>query len=44
MEDAYLKLELAETYAQTVLNTYVLGGAKILTSEEENAILGLRKI
>ena len=44
MEDAYLKLELAETYAQTVLNTYVLGGAKILTPDEENAILGLRKI
>ena len=42
MEDAYLKLELAETYAQTVLNTYVLGGAKILTSEEEQAILSLR--
>ena len=44
MEDAYLKLELAETYAQTVLNTKILGGAKVLTPEEENAILGLRKI
>lgn len=43
MEDAYMKLELAETYAQTVLNTYILGGAKILTPDEENAILGLRK-
>ncbi len=42
IEDAYLKLELAETYAQTVLNTYILGGAKILTPEEEQAILGLR--
>ena len=42
MEDAYMKLELAETYAQTVLNTYVLGGAKLLTPDEEGAILGLR--
>ena len=42
MEDAYMKLELAETYAQTVLNTYILGGAKILTSDEEKAILDLR--
>lgn len=43
MEDAYLKLELAETYAQTVLNTHILGGAKILTPDEEKAILELRK-
>lgn len=43
MEDAYLKLELAETYAQTVLNTYILGGAKLLTADEEKAILDLRK-
>ena len=42
IEDAYMKLELAETYAQTVLNTYILGGAKLLTKDEENAILGLR--
>ena len=42
MEEAYLKLEMAETYAQVVLNTYVLGGAKILTPEQEQQILDLR--
>lgn len=42
IEDAYMKLELAETYAQTVLNTHILGGAKILTPDEEQAILSLR--
>ena len=42
MEDAYLKLELAETYAQTVLNTKILGGAKLLTPDEEQAIIKLR--
>ncbi len=43
IEDAYLKLELAESYAQVVLNTQILGGAKLLTDEQANAILGLRK-
>ena len=43
MEDAYFKLELAESYAQVVLNTEILGGAKLLTKEEENKILDLRK-
>jgi len=42
MEDAYLKLELAESYAQVVLNTQILGGAKLLTEDETKAILGLR--
>jgi len=42
IEDAYLKLELAESYAQVVLNTEILGGAKILNEEQTNAILGLR--
>ena len=42
IEDAYLKLELAESYAQVVLNTEILGGAKILTKEQENKILDLR--
>jgi L-fuculose-phosphate aldolase len=42
MEDAYLKLELAESYAQVVLNTEILGGAKYLSSEEEQKILELR--
>lgn len=42
MKDAYLKLELAESYAQVVLNTEILGGAKILTKEQESEILALR--
>lgn len=43
IEDAYLKLELAESYAQVVLNTEILGGAKILTKKQAQAILDLRK-
>ena len=42
IEDAYLKLELAESYAQVVLNTQFLGGAKELSPEQANAILELR--
>ena len=42
IEDAYLKLELAESYAQVVLNTEILGGAKYLSKEEEQKILDLR--
>ena len=42
MEDAYLKLELAESYAQVVLNTEILGGAKYLSEDEEKNILELR--
>lgn len=42
IKDAYLKLELAESYAQIVLNTYLLGGAHKLTKEQENAILAQR--
>lgn len=42
LEDAYLKLELAESYAQVVLNTEILGGAKFLSEEQSNAILNLR--
>lgn len=42
IEDAYLKLELAESYAQVVLNTEILGGAKFLTPDEEQRILDLR--
>lgn len=42
IEDAYQKLELAESYAQVVLNTYVLGGAKYLTKEQNKEILALR--
>lgn len=42
IQDAYLKLELAESYAQVVLNAEILGGAKFLTTEEENEIIKLR--
>ena len=42
MEDAYLKLELAESYAQVVLCTEILGGAMHLTEEQERAVLALR--
>ena len=42
MEDAYMKLELAESYAQVVLNTEILGGAKILSEEQAQEILKLR--
>ena len=42
IEDAYMRLELAESYANIVLNTYLLGGAKILSPFEEKKILDLR--
>lgn len=42
IDDAYMKLELAESYAQVVLNTEILGGAKILNQEDAKAILELR--
>lgn len=42
LKDAYLKLELAEQYAQVVLNTYILGGASLLTPEQTQEILNLR--
>lgn len=42
MRDAYLKLELAESYAQVVLNTQLLGGAKKLSKKQAKAILDLR--
>lgn len=43
IEDAYLKLELAESYAQVVLNTEILGGAQYLSEEQTNKILELRQ-
>ena len=42
LKDAYLKLELAEQYAQVVLNTYILCGPKPLTEAETQDILALR--
>lgn len=43
IHDAFLKLTLAESYAQVVLNTKILGGAKILTEEQVKEIYELRK-
>lgn len=43
IQDAYMKLELAESYAQVVLNTEILGGAKYLNDAQANEILDLRK-
>ena len=40
---AYLKLELAESYAQIVLNTYLLGGPVLLNEQEVRAIEALKK-
>lgn len=42
IEDAYMKLELAESYAQVVLNTYILGGAKLLSKKQAEEVLALR--
>ena len=41
-KQAYLKLELAETYAQVVLNTKLLGGAVLLNDKEVEDIYKLR--
>ena len=42
VKDAYLKLELAENYAKTIICTKFLGGAKILPVEEIKKIYLLR--
>ena len=42
MDDAYMKLELAESYAQVVLFTNLLGGAKPLSEEQAKEVLALR--
>ncbi len=42
IRDAYLKLELAETYAQTVINAKILGGAIALNDFQVNEIYSLR--
>lgn len=42
MEDAYQKLEVAEEYARTVIYTEILGGAKLLSEDQKNAVLALR--
>ena len=43
LKDAYLKLELAESYAQVVLNTKVLGGAVLLNQKQVEEINGLKR-
>ncbi len=42
MEDAYLKLELAESYAQVVFNTKAMGGAVLLNEKQVEEINLLR--
>lgn len=42
MEQAYLKLELAESYAQIVLNAKFLGGAVLLSTKEVAEIEALK--
>jgi len=42
LKQAYLKLELAEEYAKTILFANLLGGAKILPAEEVEKIYLLR--
>lgn len=43
IKQAYLKLELAESYAQVVLNTEILGGAVLLNEREVAQIEALKK-
>ncbi len=43
LKDAFLKLELAESYAQVVFNTKVMGGAKLFTKTEVDEINALKR-
>ena len=42
LKEAYLKLELAESYAQVVLQSKILGGAVLLNEEQVKEIYELR--
>ena len=42
LKDAYLKLELAESYAQEIINTKILGGPALLNNEQVKEIYALR--
>ncbi len=42
LKDAFLKLELAESYAQVVFNTKMLGGARLFTDREVDEINALK--
>lgn len=44
IKDAFLKLELAESYAQVVFNTKVLGKAVLFTEKEVEEINSLKKL
>ena len=43
IKDAFLKLELAESYAQVVFNTNMMGGAVLFTQKEVEEINSLKK-
>ena len=43
IKDAYLKLELAESYAQFVFNTKMMGGAVLFNQEQVDEINSLKK-
>lgn len=43
IKDAFLKLELAESYAQVVFNTKMMGGAVLFTQKEVDEINSLKK-
>ena len=43
IKDAFLKLELAESYAQVVFNTKMMGGAVLFTQEQVDEINSLKK-
>ena len=43
IKDAFLKLELAESYAQIVFNTKMMGGAVLFKQEQVDEINSLKK-
>lgn len=43
LKEAFLKLELAESYAQVVLNTKILGGAVLLNEKQVEEIYKLKR-
>ena len=43
LKEAYLNLELAESYAQVILNTKILGGAVLLNEQQVEEINSLKK-
>ena len=43
IKDAFLKLELAESYAQVVFNTKMMGGAVLFNQNQVDEINSLKK-